>query len=75
MDELSEAYRAQRLDTFGLYVYGMVLKEAQKFAEETYFKKIEGEKKMYDENEQANAAAVEDMDDEDDMEDFDEVSF
>lgn len=48
------------------------LKEAQKFAEETYFKKIEGEKKMYDENEKANAAAVEDMDDEDDMEDFDE---
>lgn len=30
LEELSEAYKEQKLDTFGLYVYGLVLKEAQK---------------------------------------------
>lgn len=31
MEELSVAYKEQHLDAFGLYVYGLVLKEAQNF--------------------------------------------
>merc|ERR1719330_2346752 len=34
------------------------LEEAQKFAEETYFKKKDGEKKMYDDKQKAEAAEM-----------------
>jgi len=47
------------------------LEEAQKFAEETFFKKRDGEKAMYDEAEKADAAAAAENEDEDfDMDDM-----
>merc|ERR1712137_1150529 len=45
------------------------LEEAQKFAEETFFKKKDGEKKMFDEQQAAEAAKMAEEDPE-----FDEVS-
>jgi calreticulin len=46
------------------------LEEAQKFAEETFFKKRDGEKKMYDEQNISSEDDMGDMGDDDD-EDFD----
>merc|ERR1711862_715043 len=52
------------------------LEEAQKFAEETFFKKKEGEKKMYDkiqkEKEEAEMAEMGEEDDEEDLDGFED---
>merc|ERR1719384_395839 len=44
------------------------LEEAQKFAEETFFAKKDGEKDMYDDVQNTNAASVDDMPEMDDDE-------
>merc|ERR1711956_190583 len=51
------------------------LEEAQKFAEETFFKKKDAEKKMYDEHLAAEAAELDTEEGEDDDEDFDMEGF
>merc|ERR1712087_847893 len=52
------------------------LEEAQKFAEETFFKKKEGEKEMYDkiqkEKEEAEMAEMGEDDDEEDLDGFED---
>jgi len=51
------------------------LEEAQKFAEETFFQKKDGEKSMYDDIKAAEAAELDTEEGEDDDEDFDMEGF